>query len=262
MTEAKIRFSDGFAYDRMMGQWSRLVGEQFLDWLALKPGLACIDIGCGNGALTELLVTRCAPRRVHGVDPSAEQVTFARGRHRAGVAEFHEGDAMALPFSAETFDAALMALVIFYLSKPEKGVAEMARVTRLGGVVAAYAWDFAGGGSPTAVFQAEFRAIGIELLRPPSTDASRLDSLRALWQSAGFDAVETREITVQRSFVDFEDYWTITTAGETVAPPLAKLPEVEVDQLKARLRAKFMPDAEGRVTASARANAVKGRVPK
>jgi ubiquinone/menaquinone biosynthesis C-methylase UbiE len=262
VTEAKIRFSDGSAYDRMMGHWSRLVGEQFLDWLALKPGLVCIDVGCGNGAFTELLVARCAPRRVHGVDPSAQQVTFARGRHKAGVAEFQEGDAMALPFSAQSFDTALMALVIFYLSKPEKGVAEMARVTRPGGVVAAYAWDFAGGGSPTAMFQAEFRAIGIELLRPPSTDASRLDSLRALWQSAGFDAVETREITVQRSFVDFEDYWTITTAGETVAPPLAKMPGVEVDRLKARLRAKFTPDAGGRVTASARANAVKGRLPK
>ena len=112
------------------------------------------------------------------------------------------------------------------------------------------------------MFQAEFRAIGIELLRPPSTDASRLDSLRALWQNAGFEAIETREITVHRSFVDFEDYWAITAAGETVAPPLAKMPGAEVDRLKARLRAKFTTDAGGRVTASARANAVKGRLPK
>ena len=262
MTEAEVRFGDGSAYDRMMGHWSRLVGEQFLDWLALKPGLSCIDVGCGNGAFTELLVARCAPRHVHGVDPSAEQVAFARGRHKAGVAEFHEGDGMALPFPAQNFDAALMALVIFYLSDPEKGVAEMARVTRPGGVVATYAWDFAGGGSPTAMFQAEFRTVGIQILRPPSTDASRLDSLRALWQDAGFDAVETREITVQRTFVDFEDYWTITAAGETIAPLLAKMPAVEVDQLKARLRAKLTPDATGRVTASARANAVRGRLPK
>jgi len=262
MAEAGIRFSDGSAYDRMMGHWSRLVGEQFLDWLALKPGLACVDVGCGNGAFTELLVARCSPRRVHGVDPSAQQVSFARGRHKAAVAEFQEGDAMALPFPAESFDTALMALVIFYLSKPEKGVAEMARVTRPGGVVAAYAWDFDGGGSPTAMFQAEFRAFGIEVLRPPSTEASRLDSLRALWQSAGLDAVETREITVQRTFVDFEDYWAITTAGETIAPPLAQMPGPEVNRLKERLRAKLAPDAGGSVTASARANAVKGRLPK
>ena len=258
MSDANIRFSDGSAYDRMMGHWSRLVGEQFLDWLALKPGLTCIDVGCGNGAFTELLVERCGPRRVDGVDPSAGQVAFARGRHKAGVAEFHEGDAMALPFSAQSFDAALMALVIFYLDKPEKGVAEMARVTRSGGVVATYAWDFAGGGSPTAMFQAEFRAFDIEILRPPSTEASRLDSLRALWQSAGLDAVETDVITVERTFVDFEDYWAITTAGETVAPPLAQMTRSDADRLKEKLRAKFRPDERGRVTASARANVVKG----
>src|SRR5258707_14760287 len=73
MAEPQIRFDDGAAYERMMGQWSRLAGEIFLDWLAPLAGLRWIDIGCGNGAFTELLVERCAPAEVQGIDPSEGQ---------------------------------------------------------------------------------------------------------------------------------------------------------------------------------------------
>ena len=79
----QIRFDDGAAYERYMGEWSRLAGETFLDWLAPKPGLRWLDVGCGNGAFTEMLVGRCAPASVQGVDPSEKK---HHGRdHRGGV---------------------------------------------------------------------------------------------------------------------------------------------------------------------------------
>jgi ubiquinone/menaquinone biosynthesis C-methylase UbiE len=96
--EQQIRFDDGAAYERMMGIWSRIVGDVFLDWLAPRSGLQWIDVGCGNGAFTELIVARCAPAEVQGIDPSEGQLAFARARSTAGVAEFRPGDAMALPF--------------------------------------------------------------------------------------------------------------------------------------------------------------------
>jgi ubiquinone/menaquinone biosynthesis C-methylase UbiE len=49
-----------------MGTWSRLAGEIFIDWLAPRSGMQWIDIGCGNGAFTELLVNCCAPTRSYG----------------------------------------------------------------------------------------------------------------------------------------------------------------------------------------------------
>ncbi len=91
MAEPQIRFDDGAAYERMMGVWSRSVGEIFLDWLAPAPGLRWIDVGCGNGAFTELLVERCAPADVQGVDPSQEQLAFARTRPAARLAKFNLG---------------------------------------------------------------------------------------------------------------------------------------------------------------------------
>src|SRR5262245_47724696 len=78
MSKPTIRFDDGAGYERMMGTWSRLVGEKFLQWLAPSPGWRWIDVGCGNGAFTELLVERCAPAEIAGVDPSEAQLAFAR----------------------------------------------------------------------------------------------------------------------------------------------------------------------------------------
>src|SRR5215475_8388018 len=80
MADTQIRFEDGLSYERYMGDWSRRVGIVFLDWLAAPSGLKWIDVGCGNSAFTELLVQRCAPTEVIGIDPSEAQLDFARKR--------------------------------------------------------------------------------------------------------------------------------------------------------------------------------------
>ena len=140
MVQPQIRYDDGAAYERMMGAWSRIAGEIFLDWLMPEPGLRWIDIGCGGGAFTQLLVERCAPAEVQGIDPSEAQLSFARARPVGRIAKFDRGDALALPFGEDNFDAAVMALVLFFVPDPAKSVAEMARVVRPGGTVATYVW--------------------------------------------------------------------------------------------------------------------------
>jgi ubiquinone/menaquinone biosynthesis C-methylase UbiE len=261
MAELQIRFDDGAAYERMMGIWSRLAGEIFLDWLAPPVDLRWIDVGCGNGAFTQLIVERCAPAEVQGIDPSEGQLAYARARGAARVAKFRHGDAMALPFPADRFDAAVMALVIFFVSDPAKGVAEMARVVCPGGIVATYVWDVFGGGFPPEPFHAEMRAMGIAPLRPPRADVSRMEALRDLWTAAHLDAVETREIAVQRTFADFDDFWTTSLLGASIGPTVAAMASGDVERFKMRLRARLPADAAGRITYAARANAVKGRVP-
>lgn len=243
-----------------MGEWSRLAGETFLDWLAPKPGLRWLDVGCGNGAFTEMLVERCAPASVHGIDPSEGQLAYARTRPAARVAQFRQGDAMALPFPDDTFDAAVMPLVIFFVPDPAGGVAEMARVVCPGGVVTAYAWDMEGGGFPYEALQAEMRGMGVAVPVPPSPGASRIDALRDLWAGAGLDSVETREINVRRTFIDFDDYWATVRGGPSVRTQLAAMSPEQLARLRARMRARLRADASGRITYGARANAVKGRV--
>lgn len=257
----EIRFDDGAAYERMMGTWSRIAGEVFLDWLAPHSGLRWIDVGCGNGAFTELVVARCAPAEILGIDPSEGQLSFARTRPAARVAEFRRGDALALPVPAAHYDAAVMALVIFFVPDPAAGVAEMARVVRPGGMIAAYVWDVLGGGFPLEPIQAEMRAMGVTPLRPPRADAARMDALKAMWADARLEDIAAREITVTRTFADFEDFWTTSLLAASMAQTIAAMASADVDLLKSRVRARLPADEAGRIVCMARANAIKGRVP-
>ena len=262
MTQPPIRFDDGAAYERLMGIWSQAVGEVFIDWLSPTTGQRWIDVGCGNGTFSEQLIRRCAPIDVQGVDPSKGQIAYARTRPGAAGAVFQQGDAMALPFDADQFDAAAMALVIAFVPDPAKGVGEMTRVVRPGGLVAAYIWDHPGGGSPTEPIMRELRAMGIPPVSPPSAQASRIEALHGLWSGAGLERIETRTITVQRSFDDFEAFW---EANTTTAVPRAALDQMDAGAIataKERVRAALSADSQGRITYGAHANAVKGYLPR
>jgi SAM-dependent methyltransferase len=261
MAQPEIRFDDGTAYEEGMGRWSRLAGNVFLDWLAPATGLRWIDVGCGSGAFTELLVERFAPSEMQGIDPSSAQLAFARQRPGARGAMFQEGDAMALPFAENRFDAAVMALVIFFLPDPDKGVAEMVRVVTPGGMVAAYAWDIAGAGFPFEPIREEVRAMGFQPPAPPSAPVSRMDALRDVWQRAGLQAIETREITVQRTFASFDEFWTKSTGTGGSRAMISMLTPDVIERVKERVQGKMPADAQGRITTGARANAIKGRVP-
>ena len=244
-----------------MGAWSRLAGEIFLDWLAPPPGLRWIDIGCGSGAFTQLLIERCAPAEVQGIDPSEAQLSFARARSVGRMVQFHRGDASALPFGEDNFDAAVMALVIFFVPDPTKAIAEMARVVlqrhsrqlRLG---------YDGWRTSTGTDAYRIAGLGVYCARPPRSDVSDAELLRRLWMNAGLDAVEVREITVQRTFVDFDDFQTISIMAATVSQTIAAMAPEDAGSLKTRMRARIAADAAGRITHGARANAITGRVPK
>lgn len=269
-----IRFDDGAAYERYMGVWSQLVGADFLEWLSPPPGQRWLDVGCGNGAFTELMVARGAPAEVTGVDPSEAQLAYARTRPALQSATWRVGSAMALPFDDHAFDAAVMPLVIFFVPDPAVGVAEMARVVAPGGLVSAYAWDMEGGGFPYAAVHTALEAMGVSVAAPPRPEASRFDVLQALWSSAGLEDVDTRAITVQRTFADFDEYWDIVRHGPSVVSTLAALAPDEQARLITRLHAQMrehahehahehaVVDAAGRLTYQARAHAIRGRVPR
>src|SRR3954452_13590040 len=162
MNDAPKMFEDGKAYEQVMGRWSRLVGADFIDWVAPAKGLAWLDVGCGNGAFTEVLIARTAPASVAGIDPSAGQIAYAKERPGAKLAEFRVGDAQQLPYGDASFDAVAMALVISFVPEPAKAVAEMARVAKPGAVVATYMWDFEKQGVPVAPIYKAMKAMGIE----------------------------------------------------------------------------------------------------
>ncbi|WP_144184306.1 class I SAM-dependent methyltransferase [Elioraea rosea] len=261
MSTPTIKFDDGAVYERMMGKWSGLAGRAFIDWLSPPPNLRWLDIGCGNGAFTQVVVEHCTPMTVEGVDPSEGQLAFARERLAIPIARFRQGDAMALPFADGTFDAAVMALVVFFIPDPARGVAEMARVLRPGGLAAAYVWDVVSGGGPSEAIISEIAGMGFTPLRAPRAEASTPEGLHMLWTGAGFADIEACVIRMRRTFDDFDDYWSTTITAPHLAPMLATLASADVTQLKSRVREQVPIEASGRVSIEAHANAIVGRRP-
>jgi SAM-dependent methyltransferase len=261
MSQTSHLFTDGKAYERLMGRWSRRAGEIFLDWLEIPANLRWLDVGCGNGAFTEALIARCAPSEVVAVDPSEGQLAFARTRPGAKSAQFQVGDAEALPFGDDRFDVAAMALVITFLSDPGKAVSEMARVVRPGGWVCTYMWDVPAGGTPVHPVYVAMESLGMPSPRPPGAEVSRRDAMQALWEDAGLKSIETRVIRIPIVYADFDDFW--NSNAVPVGPQgkaIQNMAPSAREQLRARVREQLRAAADGRVAYESFANAVKGRV--
>ena len=262
MVTNQIRFDDGAAYERYMGKWSQLAGETFLDWLAPKSGLRWLDVGCGNGAFTEELIARCAPAAVIAIDPSDDQLAYARSRRGVKTAEFRVGDAQKLGFGAGSFDVAVMALVISFLPDPARAAAEMTRVVRPGGWVATYMWDIPGGGVPVDPVYKAIKSLGIPSALPPNPAISRREAMQELWEQSGLVSVDTRVIRIPVVYSNFDDFWDSTTVPIGPQGKLIESMSTSVrEQLRTRLREHLPVASDGRIVYESFANAVKGRVP-
>ncbi len=250
-------------YEPYVGRWSRLVAQAFLEWLAVPPAAAWLDVGCGTGALSATALALGSPRSLVGVDRSASYVEHARRVILDPRASFSEGDAQQLPFPDKAFDAVISGLVLNFVPEPARAAAEMARLTRPGGVTAAYVWDYAGEMQlmrrfwDAAVAEDPAAAELDEGKRFPTAER---DVLAALFRGAGLQAVETRAIDVPTVFVNFDDYWSPFLGGQAPAPGYAmSLTEESRVRLRERLRQTLPTDADGSIHLVARAWAVRGR---
>jgi SAM-dependent methyltransferase len=237
------------AYDRFMGRYSRLLSPQLADLAGVREGQQVLDVGCGPGALTDELVARLGPAAVTAVDPSAPFVAAVRARHPGVVVD--EAPAERLPFPDRTFDAALAQLVVHFMSDPVAGLAEMARVTRRYGVVAACVWDHGGGQGPVSLF---WRAA--HTLDPGVEDESDLAGARAghlteLFEAAGLRQVEETSLAISVAHSSFEEWWEPYTGG--AGPAGAYTTGLDAER-QAELREacrRLLPDAPFELTARA-----------
>lgn len=222
------------AYDRFMGRFSVPLAALFADWAGVAPPARALDVGCGPGALTTVLADRLGAASVSAVDPSRSFVTAARER-LAGV-DVGVASAEALPFSDDSFDVALAELVVHFMTDAAAGVAEMVRVTRPGGVVAACVWDFAGGRAPQTAFFRAFADIVPDVEDETRRAGGADGDLVRLLRAAGCRDVAQTELTVSIASATFEDWWAPYTLG--VAPAGRQLADLDdVQRERVRLRA-------------------------
>jgi SAM-dependent methyltransferase len=199
------------AYDRFMGRYSSLLAPQLADFAGVGSGQRVVEVGCGPGALTSELVQRLGASAVVAVDPSEPFVTAARERH-PGV-DVRQAAAEDLPFADGEFDAALAQLVVHFMADPVRGLAEMARVTRVGGVVCACVWDHAGDQSPLSPFWQAVRELDPGADVEANLAGTRGGQLTELFREAGLREVEETALPVHLDHATFEDWWEPFTLG-------------------------------------------------
>ena len=202
----------GEAYGRFMGRFSEPLAEVFVEAAGVRAGQRAVDVGCGPGALTAVLVERLGSDAVVGVEPSASFVDAARAR-LPGVT-IVLGAAEALPLPDAGADAALAQLVVHFMTDPVAGLREMVRVTRPGGTVAACVWDSSpGGGSPLNPFWDSAQSVDAEARGEAHLAGTQPGDLGRLFRSAGLEPAQDTSLTVRVSFPTFDDWWDPFTLG-------------------------------------------------
>jgi SAM-dependent methyltransferase len=199
------------AYDRFMGDWSRLLAPDHADLAGVAPGQRVLDVGCGPGALTAELVARVGARNVAAAEPSESFVAAARSRH-PGV-DIRQAAAEALPYPESSFDSALAQLVVHFMVDPVAGLREMRRVTRSGGTVTACVWDYGGGRGPLGPFWEAARAVDPDVVDESGLAGARQGHLVELFEAAGLSHVGEATLDAQRDFAGFDAWWEPFTRG-------------------------------------------------
>ncbi len=263
MSDGRVsdNWEQGDPYEQYVGRWSRQVAPRFLSWLAAPAARRWLDVGCGTGALCAAIVDQCAPVSLVGVEPS-QGFLDAAGKRLGKRAELHQGSAQAIPLANASVDATVSGLVLNFVPDAPAGLAEMARVTRGGGVIGAYVWDYAGKMELMRYFWDAAAALdpqAAKLDEGPRFPLCKPDALTALFERAGMSEVRTTAIDVPTPFASFEDYWRPFLGGQGPAPSYAmSLDEPRRERLRERIRERLPQQGDGSISLIARAWAVRG----
>jgi ubiquinone/menaquinone biosynthesis C-methylase UbiE len=237
---------DAGNYEKLMGRWSRRLAPLFIEHAGIADGEEVLEIGCGTGSLTFALAEAANLAGLTAIDHSEIYLAAAKAKNHDSRICLEQGDGCALRFPDASFDRALSMLVLpSVLPQPELMIAEMRRVTRPGGVVAAAFWD-SPGGSPSqrmlwdtaaaldkAAAEARDRTMGRPVYAP--------DALARMWAAAGLAEIDQRSLMIRMEFGDFADYWEPFASGEgALGAYVATLDRVQQDRLLHHLRSAYL----------------------
>lgn len=255
-------WDDGLAYEPFIGRWSRRVAVAFLEWLAVPPGGAWLDFGCGTGALTQTILANASPRSVVGCDRSAAYVAFAEARTPDARASFVTADLTELPTARGGFDAVVTGLVLNFVPSAVDALAALSRRTRPGGVVSGYVWDYADGMQLLRHFwdaAIEIDPSARELDEGVRFPICRRGAFGRAFTDAGLAEVTESAIEVETIFRDFDDYWRPLMGGQGPAPGyVAGLSGERRARLREALRLRIPASPDGTIPLRARAWAARG----
>ena len=260
-TTVNDSWQTGDPYEYYMGRWSKRVAELFVDWLSQPSGLRWLDVGCGSGALSEVVLAKNNPVEVIAIDPSEGFVRTAQQR-LGNRARCQTGDALSLPLDDASVHASVSGLVLNFLSDPGKALGEMRRVTQKGGAVAVYVWDYTGRMELLKYFwdmAVELNPKAARLHESRRFPEANAEDLIAAFKRSGFSQVETTAVDIMTNFSSFGDYWKPFLGGQGPAPTyVMTLDRVERNKLEEALARRLPINTDGSISLAARAWAARG----
>jgi SAM-dependent methyltransferase len=256
----------GDSYDAYMGRWSRRIAPLFLNLLSVPRAADWLELGCGTGVLTKAITGLCDPGSLLALDPSEGFIATARQKLPGDHVTFRAANAESLAgMASASFDAAVSGLVLNFVPDRIGALREMKRLTRPGGTVAFYVWDYPGGG---VEFMRAFwtAAVALDPNAGDLTEDKRFpfctaEGLRDLARAAGLDAPTVTRLEAASIFSDFEDYWHPFTLGAGPAPGYCMSLSAEArERLRSRLSETLPRQPDGSILLKIRAWAVISQV--
>jgi len=257
-------WSSGNAYEKFMGRWSSLVAKKFLNWLVIPPELNWLDVGCGSGTLTKLILETQKPAKIISIDSSEEFISHAQKILNNPSVQFKVCKAESLEVESGSIDVVVSGLVLNFIPEPEVAIHEMIKVTKNGGKIGIFLWDYSEGMQMlryfwNAAIELDDKAKEFdEGIRFP---LCRKGELELLFRKAGLKDVEEIPIEINTYFKDFNDYWQPFLGNVGPAPAYAmSLVPPKRKQLEIKVRNSLPMNKDGSISITARAWAVKGTV--
>jgi SAM-dependent methyltransferase len=250
----------GGIYDSFMGRYSLSLAKPFADAAGVVEGQQALDVGCGPGALTGVLVARLGRDAVWACDPSPSFRDECAARHPGVVVKL--GRAESIPFEDDSVDHAMAQLVLHFVSEPHRAASEMARVVRPGGTVSACVWDFDEGMEMLRGFWDA--ALSIDPDAPDEARTMRFGrpgEIAELFRSAGIEDIVESTLGVSSTYTSFDELWNGFLAGVGPAGSYCVSSSDEHrDRLRTALFARF-GSPTGPFMLRAVARSATGRVP-
>ncbi|MGE5681193.1 MAG: class I SAM-dependent methyltransferase [Bacillota bacterium] len=257
-------WSSGNAYEIFMGRWSTLAAEKFLKWLDIPPACSWLDVGCGTGTLTKLILKSYYPSKVISIDSSDDFIKHAKNQILSPLVDFKVMQAQALDLNSGSIDVVVSGLVLNFVPEPLTAVSEMKRVTKPNGVVGIFLWDYSEGMQMLRYFwdaAAELTPEAHSLDEGERFILCKKGNLESLAADAGLKQVETMPIEVETVFRNFDDYWQPFLGNVGPAPAFVMSLNKENRQLLENKLRKSLPTRnDGSISLNARAWAVKAKV--
>lgn len=255
-------WQSGIAYEKFMGRWSTLVAQRFLNWLAVPPGHSWLDVGCGTGSLTRLILESHQPKEIVSIDASPDFISYAQRSILNPSVHFRVGLAQSLDVDSNSIDTVVSGLVLNFVPQPKAAMLEMVRVIKPGGTIGIFVWDYAEGMQMLRYFWDA--AVELDPTAIPFDEGARFPlcqegQLALLFQEVGLKRVEATAIEVKTVFPDFDDYWQPFLGNVGPAPAYAmSLEETTRQELEDKLHTSLPMDRNGAISLTARAWAVQG----